>query len=103
MSDKFKSTIYLDDVPFEVECFFYPGESRSYWEFGCPESVEIDSISFTGVKFNEEQMNLFIESYGEKELDEWMLEEAYNNLRSKCDDRADFLYEEWKERKLGII
>ena len=85
----FKTQIFLDDVPFDVECTFYPGEPMvMYYPDGSgypgsPDDVECISISFGGGKFTQEQEAFFIESYGATAFSEWMLEEAYENIKGE--------------------
>lgn len=105
METTFETTIYLDDVPFGVKANFYPGEPMvMYYPDGSgypgsPDDVECESISFGGVEFTPEQEELFIKSYGEKEFDEWLLEEAYDHFQSEAEAYADWQYEQWKDRR----
>jgi len=102
MSDKLTATLYLDDAPFEVEFNFYPGERQTYLEPGSPDDVELESISFGGVKFTDDQETLLIESYGEKEFEEWMFEEAYSELQIRQEAHDDYLYEQHKDKLRGL-
>ena len=103
MAYKFETTLYLDNVPFVIRANFFPGEPMTYWEPGAPDDVELESIWFCGIKFTDEQENLFVDSFGEDDLNQWLLEESYNNIRDYEAEREDYLYEKMKDERNGFI
>ena len=94
----FKANFYLDDVCLEVEANFIPGEPQTYWEPGCPDEVEPIRMSIDDTPLADNQMNFIIESYGEKEFYEWLLEQAYEHVKSEQEYHAEYLYEQHKDR-----
>jgi len=98
---KFTATMELSDVPFEIEINYYPGEQDTRWEPGYPDDCEVDSISFGGIMFTDEQEFLFIKSYGEQEFQDWMMQQSGDEIINLREMQADYKYETMINEKVN--
>lgn len=101
----FEHTITLEteqgeEFDITLECSFIPGESDTYWEPGCPDEVEIidivDNDYPVDISYNE--MWGLIGDYDEENNDK-ILEAAYEEIRGYEEERAEYLYEQWKDHR----
>lgn len=100
-TENLKATIYFEDLKFKVRYNFYPGYPQTRWEPAEPADVERTGIFLEGEKLSDKQEASVVKAYGENELEDVLHEDAAEQFRSYEDERADFLYDELKERRKG--
>ena len=97
--NEFSTILEIEGIPFVIKYFYYPGEKMTFDYPGSSEDVECDRILFAGEELSQKQEEFFIEKYGKKEFDVFLQEDVVEQYRSAIDMKADFEYEQWKERR----
>jgi hypothetical protein len=85
------------ESPFEIHYYFYEGEEQTRDNPAWPDEVEIDHISMYGFTLTPEQEKAFIDHYGRDDLENFCLEDAYEQFRSLQEGYAEQAYDAWKE------
>ena len=83
---------------FDFEYDYQPEEEVTRTYPGCAESVTITSVKLHGEDITEAMLNNAPQTFIQQ-LEDAALEDAWSRQPS-IDDRADYLYEQWKDKQL---